>query len=527
MAPQEEIVRRHFDEFRALVVEARALADRGRFNAAAITACAAAYAAQYRHPGLFASRELEQVLLDIGRRTMPARRGHSAAAGPGAARRVLHVSTNVAAVGGIPGLIRRWIRQDSGRAHSLALTTQAPDAVPQALADAVAATGGRTHILNGRRGGLIARARRLGDVALTADLIVLHSWEQDVVPTLAFARAGEFPPIVYVNHGDHWFWLGSAILDVLANLRESGMRLSLERRHVTPAQNMLLPTIMEPVTREMSREEAKRRIGVPAGCTLLLSIARPPKFRTVDGVTFADAHVPALTRHPDAELLVVGAGAREEWSAAISRTGGRIRSLDPTTDTAVYYQAADIYVDSYPFGSNTSLLQAASYGVPVVTRHSYSQRCAILGSDMPGLDRRLIRVSGVDEYTQVLSSLIRDENARKVLGEATRGQVESMHWGADWQCSLEAVYARALTRPRRTADSARDVPCFEEPDIYLPRIHGGNYRPEWPVYFHLSAMSLADRVRQWLRLGAAQGFRLPYSYLLPDWLYCRYATRRA
>ena len=517
-----ETVRQNSVAFRTMVARARQLADAGQYEAAVIQGCAAAYHAQYRHAGLFTSFELENVLLAVGRAAVRGRSAPAARSPVACPKNVLHVSTKVSGFGGIPGLIRRWIRQDTNRSHSLALTKQAPYDVPSALRDAVWGSQGRIHVLNDARGGLVSRARQLRELAASADVVVLHVWEQDVVPLLAFADKMELPPVIYVNHGDHSFWLGAGVSDVVANLRESGMRLSQERRRIEPQRNMLLPTIMEPVERRVSRAEAKRQLGLSEDSTMLLSIARPPKFETMDGVSFAGAHLPFLTRHERAMLIVVGPGEREDWAAAAQQTQGRIRSLAATTETALFYQAADIYVDSFPFGSNTSLLQAASYGVPVVTRHPYSDACDILGSDMPGLDGNLIRVTNLDEYTAVLSRLAEDQDYRAALGAATRERVAEQHWGPSWQRTLETVYDRAATLPRVNGTSAQaDERSLDEPDVYIPRIHGGNFDPDWVVYVHLRAMPLAERWRHWVRLSARWGSRLPISYLLPEWLYCR------
>ena len=476
---------------------------------------------------MFSSPELERILLDIARKAVPARRDETRRTGSsGNPRNVLHVCTNVSVYSGMPGLIRRWIQQDAGRSHSLVLTKQAPHDVPAGISDGVRRSRGKIHVLNDARGGLVARARRLREVARSADVMVMHAWEQDVVPLMAFAATGNScrrsSTSTTATTGSGWM---PGISDVVANLRASGQRLSQARRRIEPARNLLLPTIMEPIERKLSRPEAKRQLGLPPDSLVLFSIARPAKFRTINGVSFADAHVPVLKQHDKAMLVVVGAGEeREDWAAAAAQVPGRIRSIGVTTETAVYFEAADVFVDSFPFGTNTSLLQAASWGVPAVTRHPYSAACDILGSDMPGLDGNLIRVKDIEEYTAVLSRLITDDAFRVALGQTAYTSVAGQHWGAGWQRTLDEVYRRALTLPRVGGPAAPvDEPSFDEPDVYLPRIHGGNFNPEWVTYFHMGVMPLRERWGHWTRLGARQGSRLPYSNLLPEWAFCRYA----
>jgi hypothetical protein len=118
-------------------------------------------------------------------------------------------------IGGHTALARRWVTLDrSGDHHAVVLTLQPADAVESKLARAVAATGGSVLSLAGE-GGLLRRAARLRQLATeSADVVVLHAHQWDVVPSLAFAAAGG-PPVLLLNHADHPFWLGTAIADTV------------------------------------------------------------------------------------------------------------------------------------------------------------------------------------------------------------------------------------------------------------------------------------------------------------------------
>lgn len=520
------LIPQNFEVFRNLVAEARDFADRGNYNAAAVYAEIAAFHAQFKHCGLFNSPELENILLKIGHQitqtTLAPTPEPSLSKRP---KNILHVSTNISSpFGGIPRFIRRWIQQDTQRSHSLALTKQAPNEVPQILRDLVSNSHGKIFLLNETIGGFISRAKRLRKIAATADIVVLHIWEHDVIPIIAFANKELSPPIIYVNHGDHCFWLGAAVSDVVANLRESGMRLSQKRRGIEAERNMLLPTILEPSHRQLSRAQAKQQLGIDENSTLLLSIARAPKYRKTDGISFADAHVPLLKKHDRAILVVIGPGGSEDWSTAIQQTQGRIIALGHTEDTAVYYQAADIYVDSYPFVSITSLLEAGSYGVPLVSRYPYSSdACEILGADMPGLTGNLIRVHDLEEYTTVLSRLVADEELRLSLGEATRRRIVEVHMGSNWQHNLEEVYTRAATLPRvKVTSSAMDQMFITEPDVFWIRDHSWNCELDDMIQPRLPIMPFEQRLYHWMRLAKKHGWQNQISLLLPEWFRLRY-----
>ena len=513
-----QLIQQNFQVFRSLVAQVKDLEQRRKYDAAAVYAQIAANYAQSNHCGFFVSRELEQILLMIGQKTMPNNLDlRQITALPGKPTKILHVSTHVKNIGGISRLMWRWIQHDSERSHSVALTRQAPQEIPKKLKAAVFRHQGKIHILNDKNGGIISRAKRLRECAADADIVVLHTWEYDVVPTIAFANKAQSPPVIYTNNGDHWFWAGVGVSDVVANLRESGMHLSQDRRDIEAQRNMLLPTILEPTHREFSRKEAKQQLGIDENSVMLLSIARAVKYKTIDCISFADAHVQLLKQYQQVTLVVIGPDDSEDWSTAIQQTQGRIRVLGETPDTAIFYQAADIYVDSFPFVSITSILEAGSYGVPSVSRYPYSSDvCGVLGADMPGLTGNLIRVRDLQEYTAALSRLIEDEPFRLSLGEATRGKIEETHWGSNWQRALDDIYSFAMTIPRITVTSdSIDEMFLGEPDVFLAKVNQTDISNV--MHWHLPLMPLDERLRLWLSLVKKHGWRNnPLNLLLPE-----------
>lgn len=522
------LIPQNFEAFRSLVDRARDFVQKGQYHTAAVYAEIAALYATEKHCGLFVSPELEQILLTIGQKAISTDftldRNASFNQAP---KNILHVSTAVMGVGGHSRMLWRWIGQDTERSHSLVLTRQGSNEIPQFLIDAVNNSHGKVSVLDRSIGNLVSWAKRLREIAASADLVVLHIWSYDVIPTIAFANREQSPPIIFVDYGDHCFWQGVSIGDVVANLRESGMRLSQERRGIASDRTVILPIILNPTQRVLSRAEAKRQLGFAEDSVVLLSIARSLKYRTIDGVSFADAHVPLLEKYDRAVLIVIGPVNTEEWSAAIQRSQGRIRVFGQREDTAVFYQAADIYVDSFPFVSITSLLEAGSYGTPLVSRYPYSSASALLSADAPGLTDQLLLARNLPEYAAVLSRLVEDEELRRSLGEATKQTIIERHMGSNWQRCLEDVYFRATTVPRLTITSTptADRMFVGEPDVFLQKVFSTrDIEIEEIVQSRLRLMPLQQRFSSWVELVKQQGFgRL--NVLLPEWFYWHYYHR--
>ncbi|MBD2501517.1 glycosyltransferase [Anabaena azotica] len=519
------LIPQNFEVFQNLVARAENLVQRRKYDEAAVYAGIAAWFACAQPCGLFVSSQLEQVLLTIGQKAIRSSYQTQNLSPSQKPRKILHVCTSVVSIGGLPKMLCRWIQQDKESHHSVALTNQDFNKIPQILKDSVNESEGKIYILNRLANGIVDRAKKLREIATKADLVILHIHNQDVIPIIAFANKEQSPPVLFVDHADHLFWLGAGISDVVVNLRESGMRLSQQRRGIEAKRNVLLPTIVEPTYRKFSRSQAKQQLGIEDNSIVLLSIARAIKYsKTVNGINFADVHLPILQKYKNAYLLVVGANNQEDWATAINQTQGRIKAIAETENTAIYYQAADIYVDSFPFVSITSLLEAGSYGVPLVTRYPYSSEASeILGADMPGLTGNLIRVGNIEEYTACLTQLIENEEYRLSLGEATKNKIAQTHWPANWQLALENLYAQATIIPRLSERSPlKDQMFLGEPDLFLPQVHGWKFDLDLAIQPYLTSMPFTQRLYHWWQLAKKYGFNNRLSLLLPSWLYSYY-----
>ncbi|MDZ8079525.1 MAG: glycosyltransferase [Nostoc sp. DcaGUA01] len=532
---QEEgivLVSKNFEVFRSLLDRTKDLIQRGKYNDAVVYGQTAVLYAFLRHCGLFVSQELEQLFVGLGQKKIQTSlysSSRNSVSQPGKVKNILHVATSVYSVGGHSAMIRRWIQQDDQRSHSIVLTQQPSVHVPKSLKDAVFKSHGKIYSLVETIGDVISWAKRLRTIALSADIVVLHIMPADVIPIIAFSNKQQSPPIIFINHADTGMWLGASISDVIANLRFSGMRLSQERRGIAAERNMLLPIILNPTHRTLNRLEAKRILGIDENSILLISIARSAKYKTIDGISFADAHIPLLEKYQQAILIVIGANPSEDWSKAIQYCNGRIKTFPEREDVEVFYQAADIYVDSFPLASNTSLLEAGSYGVPLVSRYPYSDDCGILGADTPALDQSLIRVRDLEEYTTVLSQLVEDEKFRLSIGEQTRRKIVEIHTGSNWQSSLEDLYFQATTLPRINVASEpiTDRMMISEVDALLPKILSyasgqDKINIDELIQGHPFPKTFAQQLRVWIETIKIYGFgRGQIQHLLPNWLYWR------
>lgn len=257
--PQIAIERldKNWAEFVAMVGRSQSELRAGRCEPAALWAQIAATFAWFNHTGVFASRELEEVLQTIAQTSMASGSSRFEGRHLDRPRHVLHVATQLYPTGGHTQMIAKWLARDTDAQHRIYITAQRGRPVPAKISR-TAHSQTDVVALDHLHDTLIHRARALRDAAAWADCVVLHIHPNDVVPVLAFA-GGDGPPVVYVNHADHVFWIGVLSSTVIMNLRRSGARLTVERRGVDPARSTVVvrPLSLSSRIRKGARQSAR------------------------------------------------------------------------------------------------------------------------------------------------------------------------------------------------------------------------------------------------------------------------------
>ncbi len=500
-------IAQNFIQFRHWVSQAQTYLQQNRYEAAAVYSSIAAYYASAKHCGIFTSPELEAILLCLGDRAISPPQKIP----PQIPRlqHILHVATHILSIGGHSKMLKLWIEQDAQRCHSLALTRQESLTLPEAFPQAIRRRHGQIHCLDQFSSSFIERAKQLRKIAETADIIILHISNNDIIPLIAFANPDHLPPVIFVNHADHLFWVGKQISRVIANLRESGQVLSQQRRGIDPQRNQLLPILLAPTSRQISRQEAKRKLGLAQDSILLLSIARKLKYNTDSQNNYVAIHLPILEKYPQTYLAIVGPGQREDWAWAVEKTQGRILLYSECQETELFRQAADIYVDSFPVASNTSLLESGYYSVPLVSLFPYTEEAIIHGADMPSLTGYLMQAKTIEDYQDVLSQLINNEPLRQERGEATCQSILATHCGEAWQKSLENLYQIAIDSPpiSRSFLEKRDEIKIEVSDLLLLKLNTNapspHQRPKFLLdllLIHIRNLPFQLRFLMWFKL---------------------------
>jgi hypothetical protein len=415
--------------FGRLVRRTEALARRRRHEQAAVAAMTAATFAWCNPTGVLASGALEDVLTGLGG-VLPRPGVPAPLRARGTRPRVLHVASQLYGTGGHTQMLAGWLRLDSARDHHVCVTGQQGREVPAKILGSLTGPDALT-LLDDEHPRLLDRAARLRELALDHDQVVLHVHPNDVVPLIALALPPhERPEVLLVNHADHVFWLGVRVADRVVNLRGSGARLAVERRGVPEARNALLVRPLVVRERRLTRTEARAELGVPPDALVVVSAADTYKYGPVGGETLLDLLLPVLREHPGARLHVAGPEPDGDWSVLAEEDLGRAWGVLPDVHTLL--EAADVYVDSYPFSSLTSMLEAAWLDTPVLTLRAGGPGLGVLGADTPELDDDLVVAASGPELASHLARLLTDTAERHRVGASTGAAVRRFHAGGAW-----------------------------------------------------------------------------------------------
>ena len=414
--------------------------DRGRRPEIVLghVASAARFAATF-HPGRFADGAIENIALEIGMGipklvsqdrgfVLPATRKQNQ-------RRILHVTSHLLAIGGHTRMLHHWVRNDRSSHHSVVTVNQGNVAIPGWLSDAVRSSGGDLVALPSEA-PLCQKAGWLREIARqTADLVVLHHDGCDVVPTVAFGGL-DCPPVAVLNHADHVFWLGSSVSDMVINLRTAGSEHTSKRRFVS--SNCVIPIPLENPVSHVSQRDARRTLSIPGDQIVLLSIGRAEKYRSCGSYDFVATAWKILDRHPHAHLYVVGESSKGIVPHLRCPLHERLHFVGTIEDPSLYRSAADIYLESFPFGSQTALLEAALSGLPVVP--AYAPLFPLLVANDDAILDLLPNPANEEEYVASIELLIKQPKRRLELGEALRKRLLFDHVGEGWLDRLDKLY---------------------------------------------------------------------------------------
>lgn len=507
-----------FARFSHLLTLAEKRLSQGDADAAAALAQVAARFAFPANVGLFASPRLEALLTSLAGRV----RGAPGVARHASGRRhVVHLLSYAKPIGGDSRFVWRWIGRDRTSRHSVIVTSQQEVAhqyeIPKVLLDGVAASGGFVKTLTAPVTRPLQQASELRSLLSDGDFVALHVYPYDIVPNLALTGLLDRVCPIYVNHSDHTFWVGGAVTRWVAHLRAQSKHFIETHRGLEAGRSSILPIPLDdelgalPLAAERAdaQRKAKSELGYATDTVLLLTIASPFKYSAPGQTGLAELVLPTLKKHKNAVLVAVGPSEEGEWLRARRETEGRVQALGRRWDNEKLLTAADVYLDSVPFSSITSLLEAGARGLPLLSHVAANEELSLLGPGAPGIDETMLVCAGEDRYRDALERLILQPQLRLEAGSRVQASIRSSHLGTGWERAVSEAYERAqATDAQACLVSRRDEFHAGELNDALVRLFEkvqGPTRVRQLMAQYIGALDYRSRIELTLELAAPFG----------------------
>jgi hypothetical protein len=413
-----------------------------KLNSAVAWAQIGADLALYKHPGFYTSVALESVLLEVANRLHEQQETRDVGQKIHIKhtntdkKHVLHVMTAGFGSGGHTRLVSAWIKNTCDTAVNSVVTTDQMDPLPIDLVSSITASGGNYHSLATLSSNPLTRSLILRQLGRNwADVVVLHVHPSDATPIVAFGVA-EGPPVIFLNHADHAFWLGTSVADVVADIRPSGQKITLGRRGIKNSKILPIPILK---ANPMSNHEViRKQLNINKDKIVLLSVGDQFKYTPFGDYDFVSTMEKVLKRNPNVVLFVIGPRQNRRWTEASARVGGRIKAIGliDWSKLHAYYACADIYVEGFPVGGLTAMLEAGFRGIPIIGVRT-PEAPILNGSDDIAIKNFDLHVPSLEIFTSSLECMIVQPSLRIQKTIQVKHSIERIHFPPGWTDFLD------------------------------------------------------------------------------------------
>lgn len=182
----------------------------------------------------------------------------------------------------------------------------------------------------------------------------------DAVPPVALAAKNR-PATIYINHADHTFWFGAQQADLVLHIRPYGEQLARQRR-TSAAQHVILPIRLNLLDNNISKNEARKRLGIKGDAKMFLCISS--YYKVVPNATHNLFEVIDDILELDNENVFVLVGVNEEEYRILTKKEppSNLILAGIVEEPGLYKAAADLYIEGMPLSSFTALLEGVYAG---------------------------------------------------------------------------------------------------------------------------------------------------------------------
>jgi hypothetical protein len=346
----------------------------------------------------------------------------------------LHVLSHAEFSGGHNRLVKNWIEFDESRKHSIVITKQYKNPIPDFLIESVEKTGGRIYnLVNDNR---MKKARQLLDIASRYEKIIIHSHPDDVTPLLAFANPNWIKPIYVLNQANYAFNIWVSIADMVLDLSKNDQQLSLRYRGCNQSEILPIPINEQKITKTHIKERDNKSIYdkymLPNNCKIITSMAADFKYTPVADYNFQEMVKTVVSSYNNVYFLIIGGDKRKDkWKRLIKETNDKVKVLGvlPKDKVDEIFEITDLYIDSIPISSFSCVLQAIDNDIPTASLF-------VRGLVPDSLN--IISKQSTAEMIDWIKESLNGVSKREI--EANKMTINNYHKKETWCDNLERIY---------------------------------------------------------------------------------------
>lgn len=276
----------------------------------------------------------------------------------------IHVLTYLNTFGGHSRIVERWIDSaPENEIHSVVILNQG-------LAEKYPQKNGLLHSVNKHNGELInlsdlsqeEKSLELRKIASKYEYVISHIHMFDPTAIIAFGSDDFKRPVIHFNHADDKFWCGASVIDMVADLRDNNW----SKRFRGIDNKWLLRLPVERKIIERTKVESRKRLGIPLNEKIIMTCGQICKYTPINNMSFYSIVAPVLINNINIKCYCIGVSPNDfpNWNDDKVVLLGNI---DYGQDYFDYINSCDIFINSFPIGGGTALLDALQCHKPCLS----------------------------------------------------------------------------------------------------------------------------------------------------------------
>jgi hypothetical protein len=206
---------------------------------------------------------------------------------------------------------------------------------------------------------------------------------------------------------------------------------------------------------------------------MLLSVGRPVKYHPSHRQNFFRTAKEILDRNSEAHLYLVGVKKEDHAGSPLFVHHNRMHLVGLVEDATLWQKASDVYLEGFPFGSQTALLESILRGIPCV--RVFAPLTPLLAADDVALTGLVAPPVDEEEYIENVVDLICNRNKRIRIGEMLRERVLTNHVDRTWNKYLENIYQTLQDIRHKPSEIPKTNSSSRQIDLAISEYHGSRF----------------------------------------------------